>query len=89
MMHILQTVQCVRIEYIIYGVQSKTELEMSLWTDVRKIRAHGKNSQTICLGRANEFIDNLEGGNYAKVIVEDDRVVIEVLEFSELEEADQ
>jgi hypothetical protein len=34
------------------------------------------------LGKANEFIDNLESGKLARVSVEKDRVVIEVLEFA-------
>jgi hypothetical protein len=55
---------------------------MSLWSDIRRIRSDGRRSQAINLGKANEFIDNLESGKLARVSVEKDRVVIEVLEFA-------
>ncbi len=60
---------------------------MSVWSDIRRIRSDGRRSQAINLGKANEFIDNLESGKLARVSVEDDRVVIEVLEFAEPEPA--
>jgi hypothetical protein len=56
---------------------------MSVWSDIRRIRSDGRRSQAINLGKANEFIDNLESGKLARVSVEDDRVVIEVLEFAD------
>jgi|APHM01.1.fsa_nt_gi hypothetical protein len=58
---------------------------MSVWSDIRRIRSDGRRSQAINLGKANEFIDNLESGKLARVSVEDDRVVIEVLEFADPE----
>lgn len=64
---------------------------MSLWSDIRKVRKDGNTSQAINLGRANEFIDNLETGSIARVTVEEDRVIIQVLELSDpaREEIDQ
>jgi len=47
---------------------------MSLWSDIRRIRSDGRRSQAINLGKANEFIDNLESGKLARVSVEKDRV---------------
>jgi len=58
---------------------------MVLWSDIRKIRreSDSDNSHIVNLGRASEYIEDLQAGKLAKVCVEEDRVTIMLLEYNE------